>query len=792
MVETKPTVVKPADDFIGLQDLWGLFFPRWRWFVLSLVVALGVATLYLMRTPNIYTRSASILVKDDSKGGGSAGAAMSEFNDLGIFKNNTNINNELQTLKSPTLMTEVVKRLGLNEVYTMREGLKSVELYKTSPCWVTFDQPSDQSLSFVIHIQSPTEVTLDDWTLDGESLDETYSVTLGDSVQTAVGSLVVTATAAFQNDWVGKKVRYTRGSVRSYTDRYTAALQANLSNKEATIIDLSIDDVSIQKAEDILNTLIEVYNEKWVLDKNQIAISTSKFISDRLGVIETELGHVDENISSYKSQHLLPDVQAASSLYMTQSAEYKKQLQALSNQLSTAQYIRRELSGKQIDQPLPSNSGISSGNIEGQIEEYNKLVLDRNRLIANSSEKNPLVVDLTASLKTLKRTILQSVDNLIVSLNTEMKSIRIQEEATTSQLASNPSQAKYLLSVERQQKVKEELYLYLLQKREENELSQAFTAYNTRVITAPRGSFAPTAPRKTNILMLAFMLGLLTPAVVIFLLENMNTRLRGRKDLEKLSVPLVGEIPLFIERGQGKKHSAKNTILVQEGNRNIINEAFRVMRSNLDFMQADAHQSQVFLTTSFNPGSGKSFLTINLAMSFVLKGKKVMLIDGDLRHGSLSTYTGSPKKGLSNYLSGQYSAWQDVAVPCSGYATLSMIPVGVVPPNPTELLESDRLEVLVNSLRSEFDYIFIDCPPIDIVADTQIISRVVNRTLFVLRAGLLERNMLPQLEVLYQEKRFPNLAVVLNATVANQGRYGYRYGYQYGYHGKGNTYYSKQ
>ena len=789
MVETKPTVVKPADDFIGLQDLWGLFFPRWRWFVLSLVVALGVATLYLMRTPNIYTRSASILVKDDSKGGGSAGAAMSEFNDLGIFKNNTNINNELQTLKSPTLMTEVVKRLGLNEVYTMREGLKSVELYKTSPCWVTFGQPSDQSLSFVIHIQSPTEVTLDDWTLDGESLDETYSVTLGDSVQTAVGSLVVTATAAFQNDWVGKKVRYTRGSVRSYTDRYTAALQANLSNKEATIIDLSIDDVSIQKAEDILNTLIEVYNEKWVLDKNQIAISTSKFISDRLGVIETELGHVDENISSYKSQHLLPDVQAASSLYMTQSAEYKKQLQALSNQLSTAQYIRRELSGKQIDQPLPSNSGISSGNIEGQIDEYNKLVLDRNRLIANSSEKNPLVVDLTASLKTLKRTILQSVDNLIVSLNTEMKSIRIQEEATTSQLASNPSQAKYLLSVERQQKVKEELYLYLLQKREENELSQAFTAYNTRVITAPRGSFAPTSPHRMRILLMALALGLLAPAGVIYLLETMNTRLRGRKDLENLSAPLVGEIPLYGTSKQKTVKSGKSMILVEEGNRNIINEAFRVLRSNMDFMASDEQRSQVCLMTSYNPGSGKSFLTANIAMSFALKGKKVIVIDGDLRHGSLSALVQSPKVGLSNYLSGRTTSWQEIQVAYPQHSNLVVIPVGTVPPNPTELLENGKLASLVAELRQEFDYIFIDCPPIDIVADTQIISKVADRTLFVLRAGLLERSMLPELEKMYQDKRFPNLAIILNATVANQGRYGYRYGYHYGYHSDSTSYY---
>lgn len=333
--------------------------------------------------------------------------------------------------------------------------------------------------------------------------------------------------------------------MRAATDTYTNALIAELGNEDATIINLSINDTSIRKAEDILNTLIEVYNENWIRDKNQIAVSTSQFISDRLGVIESELGHVDENISSYKSEHLLPDVQAASSLYMAQSAENKKELSMLNNQLSTAQYIRRELNTKQLNQTLPANSGIVSANIETQISEYNNLVLDRNRLIANSSEKNPLVKNMASSLQSMQRTIIQSVDNLIVSLNTQIRSLRTQEEATTNRLASNPNQAKYLLSVERQQKVKEELYLYLLQKREENELSQAFTAYNTRLITAPRGSMFPTAPRKMNILLVAFAVGLLVPAVGIFMKENMNTKVRGRKDLENLSIPFIGEIPQY-------------------------------------------------------------------------------------------------------------------------------------------------------------------------------------------------------------------------------------------------------
>lgn len=776
---------KPADDFIRIQDLWGMFLPKWHWFALSLLLTLSVAALYILSSPNIYTRSASILVKDDSKGGSASGALSNEFADLGMFKSNTNINNELLTISSPTLMTEVVKRLGLNETFTIRKGLKKVQLYKSSPVAVMM-KDKELSAGFSIELKSDSLFTLTDFILEGEEVEGSVEAKFNDSIQTPVGNLMVYATPYFTEEYVENSLTYHKGSITGTTDYYIKNLRTELGNEDATIINLSIDDASIQKAEDILNTLIEVYNEKWIQDKNQIAVSTSQFIGDRLSVIENELGHVDENISSYKSEHLLPDVQAASNLYMTQSAENKKELLALNNQLSTAQYIRRELNNKEMDQPLPNNSGIGSTSIESQIGEYNQMVLDRNRLIANSSEKNPLVRDLANSLKSMQQTIIQSVDNHIVALNTQIKSIRQQEVATTQQLASNPNQAKYLLSVERQQMVKEQLYLYLLQKREENELSQAFTAYNTRVITAPRGSAFPTAPKKINILLVAFVLGLLVPAVIIFMMENLNTKVRGRKDLENMSAPLIGEIPMCMS-GEKKKISLKKqaetkAIVVQEGSRNIINEAFRVLRTNLDFMISKDPEKKVLTVTSFNPGSGKSFLTMNTAISFAIKHKRVLVIDGDLRHGSTSMYVDSPKKGLSDYLGNRVQNWRELVVPDKKYESLSIFPIGTVPPNPTELLEDGKLGKLIEELRNEYDYIFIDCPPIDIVADTQIIEKLSDRTIFVVRAGLLDRSLLTELETIYAEKRFKNLSVILNGTERAGGRYSYRYGYRYGYH----------
>ncbi len=786
MVEKKPPVGKPADDFVRIQDLWSMFVPKWYWFAISLFITLTIAVLYLLSTPPIYTRTAAILVKDNSKSSSST-SAMNDFSDLGIFKSNTNINNELLTLKSPTLMTEVVNRLGLNETFTIRKGLKNVDLYKVSPVTITFCDKTEVPLSFTIKFSSKEAFAISELEISGEDIGETLSAQMGDSIQTSAGIMIVSPTQEFTDAFIGTSIRYVRGSVRAAVDTYSNALVAELGNEDATIINLSINDTSIRKAEDILNTLIEVYNENWIRDKNQIAVSTSQFISDRLGVIESELGHVDENISSYKSEHLLPDVQAASSLYMAQSAENNKELSTLNNQLSTAQYIRRELNTKQLDQTLPANSGIVSANIETQISEYNNLVLDRNRLIANSSEKNPLVKNMASSLQSMQRTIIQSVDNLIVSLNTQIRSLRRQEEATTNRLASNPNQAKYLLSVERQQKVKEELYLYLLQKREENELSQAFTAYNTRLITAPRGSMFPTAPRKMNILLVAFAVGLLVPAVGIFMKENMNTKVRGRKDLENLSIPFIGEIPQYSGTKKKwwefkhRKRQDMKIIVVNEGNRNIINEAFRVLRSNMDFMASKDNNQHVFVLTSFNPGSGKSFLAINIAISFAIKKKKILVIDGDLRHRTVSSYVDSPNKGLSDYLNNQIEDWKEIIVSYKGYTNLHILPIGTIPPNPTELLEDSKLSMLIEALRPEYDYIFIDCPPVDIVADAQIIEKWADRTIFVVRSGLLDRSMLSELENMYTGKRFKNLSMILNGTESTGGRYGYRYGYHYGY-----------
>lgn len=786
-----------ADDFIRIQDLYYLCLARWKWFVLSLVVCLGIAAIYLLKTPPVYTRTASLLIKEESKGQSLSGDVGSSFSDLGLFQSNTNVNNELISLKSPAVMYDVVKRLHLEVDYSTEGSFyPQVRYGQNLPLTVSFAGLGDNETA-VLTVESvrPKGVKLTSFVHNGEKVDGEVVGVLNDSLVTPIGKVVIRPAAAFV-DWqkTSESLTVSRSGLNSAVSRYADGLSVALNDEKATIIDLSFRDVCIQRAEDILNTVIAVYNENWIKDKNQIAVSTSMFINDRLGVIEGELGHVDENISTFKSENLLPDVQAASQLYMTERSQAQSQILTLNTQLSMARYIRNYLTAASSrNQLLPANSGLENANIESQISEYNTLQLQRNNLVANSSEQNPLVVDMDESLRSMRRSIVSSVDNLITTLNTQIRSLEKSDQRATERIAANPSQAKYLLSVERQQKVKESLYLFLLQKREENELSQAFTAYNTRVITPPTGSMIPTAPVKKNILLVGFALGLLIPIVIVFLQETMNTRVRGKKDLENLSIPFVGEIPLYGKvRRSGLFHKkvtplTETKVVVKEGSRDVVNEAFRVLRTNLEFVSGENGKGQVILMTSFNPGSGKTFLTVNIAATLAIKGKRVLVIDGDLRRGSTSVYVGSPHHGLSNYLAGKVQRIEDVIVPASETVRFDVLPIGTIPPNPTELLAGERLQTLLADFRTRYDYILIDCPPIELVADTHIIEKYADRTIFVVRAGLLERSMLPELETLYTEHKFKNMAVLLNGTEGNGSyRYGYRYGYHYGY---GSNYY---
>ncbi len=769
---------------VPITDILYRTLHYWPWVLLSLIVCVGVGFIYLLRTPNVYTTTASILIKDEAKG---KSAGLEDFGNMGLFRSKTNIQNEISMLKSADLMEEVVRRLDLNMNYYIPGRFHDKVAYgSTLPVNVKIPMsPENESAKFDITVTPEGKVTIDNLVSGGMDFEAKYTGVVGDTIETGIGPMVVTQAEAWQPDKeVNLKVR--KSPVAAIAASYDGRLGVSMMDEKGTIINMSITDQSTQRAQDVLSTLIGVYNEYWIRDKNQIAISTSNFINDRLGVIESELGNVDSDISAYKSEHLIPNIDAASSMYMSQNQQISQEIMNLNNQLQMTRYIRSYLTADGSNEKLlPTNSGVDNMNIQSQITEYNNMVLQRNALVDKSSEKNPLAIQLNEQMNQMRQAILASVDNSIVALTTQIKNLQGTQATTTSKIASNPTQAKYLLSVERQQKVKESLYLFLLQKREENELSQAFTAYNTRIVNKP-SSYGPTSPNARNILMISFLIGLVIPFAIIYLREINNTKVRGRKDVESLNLPFVGEIPQYAPRRGDTTTDGERRIVVKHKSRNIINEAFRVLRTNLEFMKVNHDGANVIAITSFNPSSGKSFITVNLGMALAIKNKHVLLIDGDMRHGSTSSLFNSPETGLSDYLSGAVDDLSSIIVSSPDAPdTLSVIPIGKVPPNPTELLESPRFAAMIKALRNSYDYILIDCPPIEVVADTQIIDQQADRTIFVVRAGLLERAILPDLDRLYEEKKYHNMAFILNGTRNDQGRYGYshtyRYGYGYGY-----------
>jgi tyrosine-protein kinase Etk/Wzc len=789
------------DNSTNILDLLYKYLAYWKWFLISVVIFLFIAFIYLKKTSPVYSRTLSVLIKDNSKNGNSTNSEFSEFEDMGLFQSNINVNNELSTLKSPILMKDVVKRLNLDKVYTIRKGLRTEDLYKNNPVQVVLNNNDDDSnFQFDIELISNNKYILTDFVPDGDGKDNEIEGTFYLPVKTPVGFITIEPTTVLLNQYINQTISFTKNKLQSVVDNYNATLEGSLQNdkstaNKSTIIDLTMKNTSPKRAEDILNTLIQVYNISWMKDKNQIAISTSQFINGRLGVIEKELSNVDNNISNFKSKNLIPDVDAASDMFMTETSTNKEKLLELDNQLSVAQFIYKYVnSDKNRNKLLPANEGLTNSNVETQIEDYNLLLLQRNNLIKNSGESNPLIKDMNRSITSMHQAIIRSIYNLIATLNAQVDNLQSNESQTKKQIASNPKQARYLLSVERQQKVKEQLYLYLLQKREENQLSEAFTAYNTRIISPPAGPDSPTFPEGTKVYILAFAFALLLPIIIINIKEKLlDTYIHGKEDLKQLTLPFVGEIPLIdgekkkFRLGMKKRTKGdKINIVVKEKGRDSINEAFRIVRTNIDFMTHQLRTSnKVLMFTSFNADSGKTFVSVNLALSMAINERRVVIVDLDLRKASLSKIIKSPKKGISNYLGEQIEDLNEIIIKDSLHKNLDVIPVGTIPPDPTELLSSKRLEEMISTLQKNYDYILLDCPPINIVADTSIISKVADITIFIARCGKLDRRLVPEIENMYKEQKFNRLAILLNAIEFNS-KYGY---HKYGYHKYGSHYY---
>jgi capsular exopolysaccharide synthesis family protein len=772
------TAVSPG---VIVKKVFGVCLKHWYWFVITLTLAFACAFLYLQSTAPVYSRAASIMVKQSNESSMVA-------KELGISMPSTNLTNEIQLITSSVVAEEVVKRLNLDMDYFQDGPFYDRTIYGTElPFSVRFLEINDNDrLTFTADCNKDSTFVFKDWILNGRvQKEEPIAAHPGDTVQTLVGSMVVLPGTAIGRSGI-HQLTVVRYDLNTAAQRVRINTAARLRSANTSIIDISCRDISRARADDVLNTLITVYNEQWMRTRNQQIVSTNEFIRERLAVIEQELGSVDKSISDFKSENLMLDVRQAGTQALSEATETEREETELSSRISQMRTTYEYIANLTDDsQQIPVYSNTASGTILQRIAEYNQLILQRNSHQSYSSAQNPLVVELNEQLASRRTGIVELMSAEIAINQERLNSLQSKRRQAQGKVAQNPRQENYLLSVERKQSVMESLYLFLLQKREENELSQAFTAYNTQLIEPTHGRWEPVQPVKSRIYLLALLFGLGLPIAAMFIKEILTTTVQDRDDVKSMQIPFAGAIPQNNKRKK-KNKASDNKILVQEGSRDIMNEAFRVLRSNLEFVLGFDEIHKVIMLTSMDPGSGKTFISANLASVMSLKGHKVLAVDLDLRKASLSEYAQKPAHGISRYLNGKYEDYHDLIVRVDNF---DILPCGTLPPNPAELLYSSRFQSFIEDVKQEYDFVILDCPPVEIVADAAIINRHVDLTIFVVRCGVLEKAMLPEIDQWYQDKQYINMVLLLNGADASGGRYGYhkygyhKYGYGYGYYG---------
>ena len=758
------------DQDVNIIDILMFLLSKWKWFVISIIVFGGLAWFQYARTPKTYFRSATVIIKDPSNKISSAG--LDRYDN---YINKVNVANEILQFRSKKLMRDVVSRVSADIDYKVKEGLQMTELYKKSPVSVRFlETTPEMHLNIVVTPLDSSKVMVSDFGSD-ES-DKKWTVPMKDTVNIEGVKLVVAPTNYYTDSWKGEHIHITKNPMSSVVGYFISSLGIRQEEDEASILTLSLKDRSATRAEDVLNMLISVYNEEAINDKNQVAINTAEFINERLIIIESELGGVESHLESFKRENRIVDIATTAGMYVGESQKYNTNVMELETQLRLATYIKDYLTDptREIDL-IPANTGISDMNIESQIAQYNTIKLRRDKLIEDSSEKNPVVEELNTSLRAMKQSIIRAVDNMIVSINVRRNDAQSRESQAQSRVSSIPTKERQMLSIERQQKIKESLYLFLLNKREENALSQAMVDNNARVIDGASGPNAPIAPNRNKIMLLGLLLGLAFPGVIFLMIMFLDTRIRTKKDIQgKVTAPFLGVIP-----EQDKE------------NENLTSEAFKIVRTNMSFLSRKDRKIQVIMCTSFSSGDGKTFVSLNLANSFISARKKVVLVDLDIRKGTLtahfSKHSHHHAQGVTNYLADTDLRLDDIISSDTGVEGLDLIPSGSIAPNPAELLMDERLDEMFKELRNRYDVIITDSVPVGLVADATIANRVADLTLFVVRAGRLDRRQLPDIEAMYQERKLTNMSLLLNGADFHHHGYGYGYGYGYG-HGYGYGY----
>ena len=748
-------------------DILHLTLSNWYWYVAAIILFVASAWLYLQSTSPIYQRTATVLVKDSRKG---SSAEVTAFSDLMGGVGRRSVDNEVYILESRRLMEQVVKDLDLATRYTTKSGLRNIDLYGRVPAVVKFvDNNSNAKGAFTYCITSDNRLSLSEFT----NSEYECRASFGDTITTPLGKVVISATP-YAETAQNIAIRVSRNTLNNSVEAYRKKLKCEIKNKQASVITLTMSDVVAKRAEDVINGIIEAYNADAIEDKRAISHLTEQFIDERLTILSQELNLADSDIATFKQSNKLYNLSSQATLGAEELQELKRKGLSLEANLEMANYILDYTSNNAELSLIPASTVTMSGAstaLAAQIEEYNHAVLEYKRLLSESSESNPTIIELKANIIAIRDIIISSLESHINGLKLQIKSVNRETRLADARLDETPAKEKELLSKTRQQKVKEELYIYLLTKLEENSLMGATAESNARVIDLAFGADKPISPRASILYLLAVMMGCIVPFGILYLREVMNTSVRSRRDIEKrVSVPYLGDIPYIEQR-------STRCIEVKEDGRDALSEAFRMLRTNLSFMSIN-HKMQVMMLTSSIPHSGKTFIATNLAAILATSAKRVLLIDMDLRRRTLTKSLGNRnnRRGLSSYLSGSFDSWSDIVFKSDIDPRLDVIYAGPQPPNPAELLMAERLDTLIAELRDIYDYIIIDSVPAMAVADTLITDRLVDLAIYVIREGRLDRRQLPDIEALHTSRKLHNMCIVLNGTTETKHSYGYGYG----------------
>lgn len=769
----------------NFQKLYTIFILNWKWFVLSIIICLGCSYLYLRCKSPVYATSAKLLIKDESNNkSASAKDAISGMVDFGIISSNYGVDNEIEILNTRTLAAEAVRDLKLYTSYWKKGRVKSVILYKNQPINVDVDAAHLEKLNAPISMSIERDenkyivkgkyyVSVDENTVEGPFKFEKTLAGIPATIRTKAGTLFFTSGKTRMKD--GDVMKVVIVSPMMMAAQYSSALSLEQTSKTSTTLNMQLNDKNIQRGIDYLRQLVICYNRQANEDKNEIAIRTEAFVNDRLEKINSELNSTEGQLENYKKRNRLVELKVDAKESVTNLSSYEQKLNEAATQISLInsliQFAERPGNKYQV---LPSNIGLRDEASISLINDYNKVALERNRLLRTASESSPVVEELTSQLKDMNSSIRMALSQAKRNLEIQRNAVASQYGQYNQEVSRTPEQERILTQIGRQQEVKSGLYLMLLQKREENSISLAATADKGKLVELPQ-YVRKVSPKTNIILLLGLILGIAIPSLVLYLLQFFRYRIEGHDDVEALTdIPIIADVAVANDAAK-----TRADIVVHENENNQMEEIFRSMRTNLQFMMKP--EDKVVMFTSSTSGEGKTFNAANLAISFALLGKKVVLVGLDIRKPRLAELfeIDNHHTGITKLLVKDDPTWDDVQkeiLPSEINKNLDLLMAGPIPPNPGEIVTRPSLEKVLNLLKENYDYILVDTAPVGLVTDTLQIGKLVDATVFMCRADYTPKAAFNAINMFKAEKKLKNMSIVINGIDMSKKKYGYYYG----------------